>query len=84
MNKTYEATKCYYQWPNMKREVEEYVKKCTKCQLNKTLRPKGRAPMEIMTTAKHPFERCALDIVGPMTETMSGKKYILTFQDDLS
>jgi len=35
-------------------------------------------------TARHPFERCALDIVGPMTETMSGDKYILTCQDDLS
>jgi len=40
--------------------------------------------MEITTTAKNPFEKCALDIVGPLTETMSGNKYILTFQDDLS
>jgi hypothetical protein len=40
--------------------------------------------MEITTTARHPFEKCALDIVGPLTETVSGNKYILTFQDDLS
>jgi transposase InsO family protein len=40
--------------------------------------------MEITTTARHPFERCALDIVGPLTETTSRNKYILTFQDDLS
>jgi transposase InsO family protein len=40
--------------------------------------------MEITTTAKKPFERCALDIVGPLTETTMGNKYILTFQDDLS
>ena len=84
MNKTYVAIKRYCQWPNMKREVEEYVKKCAKCQLNKTLRPKGKAAMEITTTARHPFEKCALDIVGPMTETMSGNKHILTFQDDFS
>jgi hypothetical protein len=51
---------------------------------NKTLRPKTKAPMEITTTARHPFEKCLLDIVGPMTETMLGNKYILTFQDDLS
>jgi hypothetical protein len=31
MNKTYEAIKRYYQNPNMKREVEDYVKKCAKC-----------------------------------------------------
>ena len=84
MNKTYESIKRYYQWPNMKSEVEEYVKKCAKCQINKTLKPKRKAPMEITTTAKHPFEKCALDIVGPMTETNSGNKYILTFQDNLS
>jgi hypothetical protein len=84
MNKTYEAIKLHYQWPNMRKEIEDYVKKCEKCQTNKTLRPTKRAPMEITTTARHPFERCALDIVGPLTETTSGNKYILTFQDDLS
>ena len=84
MNKTYEAIKRHYQWPNMKREIEEYVKAYAKFQLNKTLRPKKRAPMEIITTARHPFEKCALDIVGPMMETMAGNKYILTCQDDLS
>jgi hypothetical protein len=40
--------------------------------------------MEITTTARHSFEKGAVDITGPMTETMSGNKYILTFQDDLS
>ena len=40
----------------MEKEVEEYVKKCAKCQLNKTLRPKGKAPIEIMTTAYTPFD----------------------------
>jgi transposase InsO family protein len=84
MQKTYEAIKRYYQWPNMKQELENYVRKCEKCQLNKVLRPKRKAPMEITTTAKHPFERCALDVVGPLTEEKSGNKYILTFQDDLS
>jgi transposase InsO family protein len=39
--------------------------------------------MEITSTAEHPFERCALDIVGPLTETTSRNKYILTFEDDL-
>jgi len=84
MNKTYQAIRLHYQWPNMRRDVEEYVKKCAKCQMNKTLKPRKKVPMEITTTARHPFEKCALDIVGPLTETVSGNKYILTFQDDLS
>jgi transposase InsO family protein len=51
--------------------------------LNKALRPKKRAPIDI-TTARYPFEKRALDIVDPLTETASGNNYILTFQDDLS
>jgi hypothetical protein len=84
MNKTYEAIKGHYRWPNMRREVEEYVKRCEKCQLNKTLKPRGKAPMEITTTAQKPFEMCSLDIVGPLTESTSRNKYILTIQDSLS
>jgi hypothetical protein len=84
MKKTYKIIKRYYHWPNMKTEVENYVKKCAKCQLKKALRPKKRAPMQITTTARYPFEKCALDIVGPFTETASGIKYILPFLDDLS
>jgi transposase InsO family protein len=39
--------------------------------------------MEITSTAKIPFEKCALDIVGPTTVTTKGNRYILTFQDEL-
>jgi hypothetical protein len=38
MSKTYKAIRGHYQWPNMRQEIEEYVKKCTKCQINKNLR----------------------------------------------
>jgi hypothetical protein len=31
MNKTYVAIKSHYQWPNMRKEIEDYVKKCEKC-----------------------------------------------------
>jgi len=40
--------------------------------------------MEITTTAERPFEKCYLDAVGPITVTLEGNKYILTFQDVLS
>jgi hypothetical protein len=81
MNRTVREIRKRYSWPNMKREIEGYVKKC---QVNKTLGPRKRAPMEITTTARRPFERCAIDIVGPTTETVKGNRYILTFQDDLT
>jgi hypothetical protein len=30
MNRTHEAIKEKYSWPNMRREIEDYVKKCEK------------------------------------------------------
>lgn len=37
-----------------------------------------------MDTPNKPFEKCALDIVGPLTITTNGNKYLLTFQDSLT
>jgi len=31
-----------------------------------------------------PFEKCALDIVGPLSITTSRNKYLLTFQNDFT
>jgi hypothetical protein len=82
MNKTYRAIKSQYTWPKMRREVEEYVKQCKSCQINTILTPKHKAPMEM--TAERPFEKCYLDVGGPLPLTLEGNKYILKFQDDLS
>jgi len=41
-------------------------------------------PLIITETSCKPFEKCALDIVGPLTVTTLGNKYLLTFQDDLT
>jgi len=57
----------------MKREVENNVRKCKRCQVKKILGPRSRAPMEISTTARKPLERSALDILGPTTVTNKGK-----------
>jgi hypothetical protein len=72
-----------YSWPNMKREIEGYVKKCQSCQVKKNTGTPKKGPLEI-TTARRPFEKCAIDIVGTTTETKKGNRYILTFQDDLT
>jgi hypothetical protein len=68
----------------MKRDIEKYVKQCKSCQINMNLGPRHRAPIEITTTARQPFERCALDIVGPTDVKNKGNRYILTCQNDLT
>ena len=37
---------------------------CKSYQVNKTLKPKRKVPMEITSTANHPFDKCYLDIVS--------------------
>ena len=84
MIKTYRAIQAHYTWLNMRREIEAYVKQCKICQVNKSLTPRHKAHMEITITAEQPFEKCYLDVVGPLPVTQESNKYILTLQDDLS
>ena len=51
MNKMFREIRKQYEWPNMRREIEQYVKWCKSCQVNKNLSPRRKAPMEITTTA---------------------------------
>ncbi|CAG9134488.1 unnamed protein product [Plutella xylostella] len=77
--------KAAYYWKGMRSDIENYVKKCKLCQINKPLRKSNKAPMEITSTSTKPFERLALDIVGPLPEAGFQKfKFILTLQDDLT
>lgn len=83
-HKTLHRIKQHYKWSTMKSDVKNFIKHCTSCQANKLVRKKNKKPMEITTTSTKPFERIALDIVGPLPLTEDGNKYILTLQDDLT
>jgi len=72
-----------HNWRGITMDVEEYISKCEYCQKNKLSR-KTKMPLTITDTPTRPFEKCALDIVGPLTVTTNGNKYILTFQDNLT
>lgn len=47
-------------WPNLDRDVRDYVRHCQRCIVSKTVEPEGRAPLEsIMTT--RPLELVCID-----------------------
>ena len=73
-----------YRWPKMRQDIKNYIKNCKSCQVNKTSRRKNKAPMEITSTSRQPFERLALDICGPFPITEEGNRFVLTMQDDLT
>lgn len=74
-----------YYWKGMRSDIERFVKDCSLCKINKPLRKCNKAPMIITSSSTKPFERLALDIVGPLPEAGFQKfKFILTLQDDLT
>lgn len=73
-----------YSWPKMRQDIQEYIKKCKSCQLNKTSRRRNKAPMEITSTSHKPFERLAIDVCGPFPITENANRFVLTMQDDLT
>lgn len=47
-------------WPNLDRDVRDYVRHCQRCIVSKTIEPEGRAPLEsIMST--RPLELVCID-----------------------
>jgi hypothetical protein len=83
MNRTYDRTKLFTTWPGMKHELEEYIRQCETCQRNKITQNKTKMPMKVTTTPDVVWAKCAVDIVGPLSQTSDGNKYVLTFQDEL-
>ena len=69
-------------WPGMTVDTTKYVSSCNACQ---KAAPKGRVPPVPLAEVPRidtPFERIAIDIVGPFTPASDqGHKYILTIVD---
>jgi len=83
IERTIKRIRLNHNWPGLTKDVERYISKCESCQKNKLSR-RIKAPLVITDTPSKPFEKCALDIVGPLTITNNGNKYLLTFQDNLT
>ncbi|CAB0033550.1 unnamed protein product [Trichogramma brassicae] len=84
MIKTYPLVRERYFWPNMMDRIRNYVKTCHDCQTKKLTRVKTKFPMKIKSTPTTALEVVEMDIVGPLPLTVSGNKYILTLQCNLT
>jgi predicted aspartyl protease len=71
---TVESIRATCFWPRMRKDVEEFIKKCRICCFTKpTFMPPPNEPL----LTKAPMEILALDYIGPLPEA-NGFKYILT------
>ena len=84
VTKTYRRIRSLFDWPHLRRDVEDFVRSCQSCQEQKLVRIKTREPMLITDTPARPFDKVALDTVGPLPPTPSGNRHVLTMQCQLS
>ena len=68
-----------FYWPTLFRDVREYCQSCESCQL--TGAKNRRVPMIPLPVVGKPFQRIAMDVVGPLPRTQSGNRFILVLSD---
>lgn len=71
-----------YFWPNMRKDINEWVASCHKCQGSKINRY-TKTPTGIFEIPKGRFDHIHIDLVGPLPVS-NGYKYILTIIDRYS
>ena len=64
--------------------IKEFVQSCIECQRKKGINRKEYNEITPLKHPSYPFERMSMDLVGPLTETKKGNKYILTIMDYFS
>ena len=70
-----------YWWPGMDEQVNQQVKGCQLCQsCDKTATP-AAAPLQPVPFPSQPWEKLAMDIVGPMEVAPWDCKYAITLTD---
>ena len=72
-----------YYWEGMAQDVENWVKSCKLCNTRKSPRNAQRAPL-MPIPVEGPWDRLAVDAIGPLPVTNNGNRYIVVFIDYLT
>ncbi|KAM7300391.1 uncharacterized protein ISCGN_020955 [Ixodes scapularis] len=71
-----------FYWPGVQGDVTRFVKSCDICQRTVPKHLVGRVPLGSMPVIATPFQRVAIDIVGPLAPiSEKGNRYVLTMVD---
>ena len=84
VTKTFRRIRNRFVWPEMKGEIQDFIRTCLSCQKEKLVRIKTRQPMIVTDTPADAFDKVALDILGPLPITPDGNQFVLTMQDNLT
>lgn len=67
-------------WPSISQDVQRFCRECVQCQ-TATKRGPPKAPLSPLPIIEHPFERIAMDFVGPLPRTTRGHRFLLVIVD---
>jgi len=81
--RTFELISLKYLWPKMRQSIEEYIRRCDKCQMRKG-KQEFRAPLGEVETPSEPFQAVSLDITGPYFVIPRKNRYLLAIIDHFS
>ena len=68
-----------YFWPNMRHDIDDYVKTCLQCAQAKPSSTAHRAPLLFLPTDR--FRCLHIDIVGRLPPSGSGRQFVVTMLD---
>src|SRR6266478_8707184 len=81
--RTEELIKRNYWWPDMKKDIETYMKGCESCQCNKSIQQPKATELKVHDMPTMPWESISVDLVGPLP-TSNGYNTILAIIDRFS
>ena len=67
-------------WPSIERDVRDYCRSCELCQKTSN-RSAPCAPLSPLPVIAVPFDRVAMDFIGPLPRTPRGARYLLVIMD---
>ena len=79
IDKTFDALRLKYYWPNMYMELYEYVNNCVTCQTYSL--KKIQPPLQATDIPPYFFAKIGLHLSGPYPKSLSGNRYIIGFVD---
>ncbi len=81
--KTYLKIGSRFFWPGMYSDIERWCKSCVTCATKKTPRNLPKAPLQPIPV-EGPFDRVAVDVLGPFPTSENGNKYVIIFTENLT